>query len=106
MLGISSTGFPGRKFFDELVHARWSQSTSLDIYRAPSMQYLAGEPIFIGNSENGSNAGVVICQLFDAHSETAAFAIFHAFEVHRGPIATIRLPQPIPPGFHASFYRS
>ncbi len=106
MLGISATGRQGRKFFDELIHARWSEPMSLDVYRAPPMHYLAGEPIFIGNPAADSDQGVIICQLLDGERQTSAFVLFDAFAVRRGPIATIRLPQPVPPGFHASFYRS
>lgn len=102
MLGISATGRTGRKFFDQLVHANWSEKQARDIYCAPVYQYLGGEPIFIGDP-NDERAGVVICQIFDARRETSAFAIFDAFDVARGPIAALQLKAPIHPGFHASF---
>jgi carotenoid cleavage dioxygenase-like enzyme len=105
LLGISGTGRYGRKFFDELVHVRWDQPEVVDIYQAPPMHYLAGEPIFIGEPGGESNGGVVMCQLLNAERRTSAFALFDAFAVRLGPIATIHLPQPVPPGFHASFYR-
>jgi len=106
MLGISATGRYGRKFFDQLVHARWSEPALLDVYQAPPMHYLAGEPIFIGDTAIDSDDGVVMCQLLDAAQQISAFVFFNAFAVHRGPIATVRLPHPVAPGFHASFYRS
>jgi all-trans-8'-apo-beta-carotenal 15,15'-oxygenase len=46
MLGISRACQPGRKFFDQLVHANWS-SDSIEVYQAPEGHYLGGEPIFI-----------------------------------------------------------
>ena len=100
MLGISATGRRGRKFFDQLVHADWSGA--LDIYQAPARHYLCGEPIFIGGRHEGGG-GLVICQLFDAEGFGLAFALFDARHVARGPVALLRLKEPIHLGFHASF---
>jgi all-trans-8'-apo-beta-carotenal 15,15'-oxygenase len=102
MLGISATGKPGRKFFDQLAHANWSCAKACDVYQAPPLDYLGGEPIFIGNPVD-ENAGAIICQIFDAKCLESSFVIFDAFRVARGPVATIRLKSPIHPGFHASF---
>ena len=101
MLGISATGRHGRKFFDQLVHASWTRR-DVHIYQTAAMCYLAGEPIFVGDPEDEA-AGVVICQVFDADKVTSAFAIFDAFDVSPGPIALLRLKEPIHLGFHASF---
>jgi all-trans-8'-apo-beta-carotenal 15,15'-oxygenase len=102
MLGISATGQPGRKFFDQLAHANWLCAKACDVYSAPPMHYLGGEPIFIANPEH-EKAGAVICQVFDAEQLSSAFAVFDAFKVAAGPIATIRLNEPIALGFHACF---
>jgi len=102
MLGISATGRPGRKFFDQLVHASWEDAKGRDIYQAPPKHYLGGEPIFVGDP-NDESVGVVICQIFDAERVRSAFAIFDAVDVARGPVATLRLKAPIQLGFHASF---
>ena len=102
MLGISATGRSGRKFFDQLVHADWSAAQTSDIYQAPPMHYLGGEPVFIGD-ESRPETGVVICQVFDARRAASAFVIFDAFHVARGPVATLRLEAPIPLAFHAAF---
>jgi carotenoid cleavage dioxygenase len=99
MLGISATGRRGRKFFDQLVRADWSGA--LDIYQAPPRHYLCGEPIFIGGHREGG--GHVICQLFDAEHVRSTFALFAAREVARGPVALLRLKEPIHLGFHAAF---
>jgi all-trans-8'-apo-beta-carotenal 15,15'-oxygenase len=104
MLGISATGQPGRKFFDQLVHADWEEATVRDLYQAPAMQYLGGEPIFIGDP-NDRRTGAILCQLFDAEHVASGFAIFDAFHVARGPAAVLHLKEPIPPLFHASFHR-
>jgi all-trans-8'-apo-beta-carotenal 15,15'-oxygenase len=102
MLGISATGHSGRKFFDQLVHADWAEAEVRDIYQAPAQHYLGGEPVFIGDLHD-KRAGAVICQIFDAEGVSSAFAIFHAFDVGRGPVATLRLRAPLPPLFHATF---
>jgi all-trans-8'-apo-beta-carotenal 15,15'-oxygenase len=102
MLGISATGSPGRKFFDQLAHADWTKRTADDVYQAPPSHYLAGEPIFIG-SPNNPTAGAVVCQVFDAVRVASAFAVFDAFDVVRGPVAMLRLNEPIHFGFHAAF---
>ena len=102
MLGISATGQRGRKFFDQLAHANWTCARACDVYQAAPMHYLGGEPIFIADPRH-EMAGVVICQIFDAARMSSAFAIFDAFSVTAGPIATIRLNGPIHLGFHAVF---
>ncbi|MBA3242616.1 MAG: carotenoid oxygenase family protein, partial [Acidobacteria bacterium] len=101
MLGISSTGRRGRKFFDQLAHASWGRAGAADVYSAPPFHYLCGEPIYI--PDEGREGGAIICQMFDAQRREGAFVIFDAFEVAAGPIATLRLDAPIHLGFHASF---
>ncbi len=100
MLGISATEQPGRKFFDQVVHCNWADR-STEIYQAPAKHYLGGEPIFLGDPR--SDRGAVICQQFDAEQSSGAFLIFDAFDVARGPIATLPMKTPVPLGFHASF---
>jgi all-trans-8'-apo-beta-carotenal 15,15'-oxygenase len=102
MLGISATGKHGRKFFDELVHVKWPAKCASDVYKVPAKSYLGSEPIFINNDKG---AGVVICHLFDAGNYASSFALFEATRVDRGPIALLRLKEPIHLGFHASFRR-
>jgi all-trans-8'-apo-beta-carotenal 15,15'-oxygenase len=102
MLGISATGRGGRKFFDQLAHANWNCAKACDVYQAPPLHYLGGEPIFIGNPQD-EKAGVIICQVFDAQRIVSAFAIFDAYNVAQGPIALLGLKEPIHLGFHASF---
>jgi all-trans-8'-apo-beta-carotenal 15,15'-oxygenase len=101
MLGIGATGNYGRKFFDQLVHARWDQPEVSDIYQSPSMRYLGGEPVFIGSP--GSDEGVVICQEFDAVARKSSFLFFEAARTSRGPVARIPLDGPFYLGFHAAF---
>src|SRR5262249_1504817 len=99
MLGISKVGRRGRKFFDQLVHASWSDAGADDVYRAPEGHYLGGEPIYVG----AARGGAVICQVFDAGRTASAFVVFDAESVAKGPVATLRLDEPQPFGFHASF---
>ena len=102
MLGISAAGHSGRKFFDQLVRADWSNPGLLDVYQAPENHYLGGEPVFICDP-NDDRSGAIICQLFDAELVTSVFAIFDAFDVGRGPQALLYLRNPVRLGFHAVF---
>lgn len=100
MLGISATGKYGRKFFDQLVHIRWPGKCACGVYNTPAGKYLGSEPVFIGNPRGG---GAIICHMFDAENEASSFAVFDALRVARGPVALLRLKEPIHLGFHASF---
>ncbi len=102
MLGISAAGQPGRKFFDQLVHCRWDRHTTEDVYQAPERGYLCGEPIFLPAPH--SERGAVICQMFDADLETSYFLLFDSERVSAGPLARLRLEEPIPLLFHASHH--
>ena len=102
MLGISSTGQLGRKFFDQLVHVSWNSDSASDIYHAPPEHYLAGEPILIPDPSR-KGAGSIVCQIFDARKVESFFAIFDALNVAAGPVARLRLETPIHLGFHATF---
>ena len=100
MLGISATGRHGRKFFDQLVHVKWPGKCACDVYNVPPKNYLGSEPIFIGNSRGG---GAIICHVFDAEKGASSFALFDAMRVAQGPVALLRLKEPIHLGFHACF---
>ena len=100
MLGISHTGKPGRKTFDQVVHASWTTPDRVDVWQAPAGQYLGGEPAFARNPAGG---GAVICQRFDAATGESAFLVFDAFDVAAGPVAVLPLDQPLHLGFHALF---
>lgn len=100
MLGISATGRPGRKFFDQLVHARWNGP--LDVWQAPPGLYPAGEPAFAGDPDE-PGAGAVICPLFDAGRGESAFAVFDAGQVARGPVAVLRPGVALHLAFHGVF---
>jgi all-trans-8'-apo-beta-carotenal 15,15'-oxygenase len=101
MLGISSSGKSGRKFFDQLVHGNWSGAND-DIYQAPHKRFLSGEPVFIGAS--GSEEAVVLCQEVDVAERSSYFLLFDAKAVKPGPIARIAAGQLLYCGFHAVFY--
>ncbi|HSR69898.1 MAG TPA: carotenoid oxygenase family protein [Acidobacteriota bacterium] len=101
MLGISKAGTSGRKFFDQLVHCRWSEPSLDDVYQAPPGHYLGGEPIFLPDPQ--SEKGVIICQVFQAEERDASFALFDPVDVAAGPVARLHLEHPVPPLFHASW---
>jgi len=99
LLGIGATGRRGRKFFDELVHGRWSTGEA-ETWRAPAGRYLGGEPVHVSHPDD-PDRGVVLCQELDPAERRAAFLLFDAHAVARGPRARIPLRHPIPPLFHA-----
>ncbi|MBI2820582.1 MAG: carotenoid oxygenase family protein [Acidobacteria bacterium] len=102
MLGISATGRPGRKFFDQLAHGDWRRGEVSDVFQTEPGEYLAGEPIFVADP-GAPQEGVILVEQIDARSDTARFLLFKATHVSHGPIARIPLRHKIHPGFHASF---
>lgn len=104
LLGMSRAASPGRKFFDQVAHLRWSRPEEADLWQAPEGHFLGGEPIFL--SDGSDSAGCVICQIFDAQKRQSAFLIFDAQDVARGPIARLPLRNPLPACFHAHFHPS
>jgi all-trans-8'-apo-beta-carotenal 15,15'-oxygenase len=101
MLGISKTGLPGRKFFDQVAHLSWAHPEEADVWQAPPGWYLGGEPAFA--PDPAGNGGAVICQRFDAEKGESAFLVFNAFDVAAGPVAVLSLEAPVHLGFHAFF---
>jgi carotenoid cleavage dioxygenase-like enzyme len=105
---LSGTGLlgPAGNCSISLWHADWSDG-SVEVYQAPEGHYLGGEPVFIAAAKGGSGAaGDVTCQDFDAVNRESFFDVFDAAHVARGPVARVRLPQPIPFGFRVSFDRN
>jgi all-trans-8'-apo-beta-carotenal 15,15'-oxygenase len=117
MLGISAAGRPGRKFFDQLVHADWSHPAAVDVWQAPSGSYLAGEPAFIPDPA-AERAGSILVPLFgvggvggvggatgvgDATRDETSFLLFDAFDLAAGPRAVLPLKSPLHLAFHSFF---
>jgi carotenoid cleavage dioxygenase len=102
VLGISSTGGYGRKFFDHLAHVSWQEDTANDIYQAPAMQYLAGEPTYIADPAS-KTGGAIVCQCFNAETGRNSFLLFEAQHVFKGPMAVLNIDRPVHLGFHAVF---
>ena len=100
MLGISATGKPGRKFFDQLVHARWNGP--LDIWQSPPGVHLAGEPAFAADPAS-PDGGAIVCPLYDCRRRETAFAVFDAKQVAKGPLAVLRPGFPLHLAFHGLF---
>jgi all-trans-8'-apo-beta-carotenal 15,15'-oxygenase len=101
MLGLSAAGKPGRKFFDELVHLRWSEGGAAGLYRAPAGCYFGGEPVFI--PEPDGPGGMVMIQEFEVEADRVSFLLFDAYRVAAGPLARLPLRHKTHPGFHSSF---
>jgi carotenoid cleavage dioxygenase len=103
LLGISSTGRPGRKFFDQLAHLSWETGRPAGVWQAPAGCHLCGEPAFAPDPGD-DRRGAVIVQLFDAERRAMAFLVFDAHHVAAGPVAKLWLEEPVHLGFHAAFY--
>jgi all-trans-8'-apo-beta-carotenal 15,15'-oxygenase len=103
LLGISSTGSPGPKFFDHLAHGSWAEGGVSDVYRAPAGTFLGGEPAFVGNPRDPGEGFVIVQQLIPNAGESA-FLMFDAFDVRRGPLIRLPLKHQVHPLFHAAYY--
>ncbi len=101
MLGISAAGRPGRKFFDELVRVDMDTGR-VEIFQSPPGHYLGGEPLFVPDP-HAPDAGVIVCQSFEAARSASSFVVFDAFHLASGPVARVNLDAPIPLLFHSSF---
>jgi all-trans-8'-apo-beta-carotenal 15,15'-oxygenase len=102
MTGISESGRSGRKFFNELAHGSWKKNAVDDVYRVPAGEYLGGEPVYVGNGEEG----VVLVQHFMPASDRAEYLLFDSAAVRNGPIARLPLRHRVHPGFHATFRKA
>ncbi|MEO1083381.1 MAG: carotenoid oxygenase family protein, partial [Acidobacteriota bacterium] len=103
LLGMSTAGRQGRKFFDQLAHLRWSAPGAPDVWTAPAGGYLGGEPVYLPNPEDPGE-GLIVCQLFDAAHRESSFLFFDADRVASGPVVRIALEHAMPLGFHAVYY--
>ena len=101
VLGMSHRPELGRKFFDQVAHGSWQAGDVHDIYTAPAGEYLCGEPCFVPNRHE--RGGVIICQHFHAASGSNSIAVFDAFRVRSGPVASVPLVRATHPGYHTSF---
>lgn len=103
MLGISATGQPGRKFFDELVRASWSEPDRPEIHRLPAGHYFAGEPAVAADA--GGEPLALVCPVCSPEENRSSIAIFSPHDLS-DPIAVLRLRHMLPPLFHSAFVRA
>jgi all-trans-8'-apo-beta-carotenal 15,15'-oxygenase len=99
-LGMSRARTAEPKFFDELIRFDWRDPAHRDIYVAPAGVLLGGEPLILQDWRGGHWA---LCQMLDARDERGGFAAFDAFDLRRGPVATLWLDTPTPMAFHGTF---
>jgi len=102
MLGISASGQPGRKFFDQLAHGSWERGAVDDVFQTSPGQYLGGEPLPVCNPAKPDEA-VIISEFLDAEHDRSEILLFEATHVAKGPIARLGLRHKIHLGFHTSF---
>ena len=102
MQGIGAQGQPGRKFFDQLVRGDWQGLEAPDYIPSPGW-VLSGGRTGSCRDRTERRAGTVICQVLDTENVHSAFVRFDAFDLSRGPQATLHLKQPVHLGFHTAF---
>jgi all-trans-8'-apo-beta-carotenal 15,15'-oxygenase len=101
MLGISTTGRRGRKFYDQLMHGRWDAAgDQVEIWQAPPGRYLTSEPA-LATGPQGESA--LLCLMFDANRRESLCLLFDPERVRAGPQVEIPLGRVLPPAFHAAF---
>ena len=104
MLGMSRAGRAGRKFFDEIVRIDWPTGSS-EVFQAPPLHYFGGEPLFVPDPVAPRRRRRSSASCSTRERERSSFVVFDAFRLSAGPVATMRLPSPIPLLFHSSFAR-
>jgi carotenoid cleavage dioxygenase-like enzyme len=67
---------------------------AVDEWKA-SEQFSAGEPLVVGD--------FVLCFVYDHSADASDLAVFDKGKIRRGPIATVRIPQRVPYGFHGTW---
>lgn len=105
MMGLSRTGQPGRKYFDQLSHVDLAAARIGDVYRLPPKFYFGSEPTFVPDPHDTSR-GLILCKRFDAERLRDAYLFFDAYDVAAGPLAVLHLEEATPPCFHGSYYPS
>lgn len=103
MMGLSRTGQPGRKYFDQLSHVDLAARRIAGVYRLPPRFYFGSEPTFVPNPEDPAG-GLILCKRFDAERVRDAYLFFDAYDVAAGPVAVVHLEEATPPCFHGSYY--
>ncbi|MFP6656515.1 MAG: carotenoid oxygenase family protein [Myxococcota bacterium] len=62
------------------------------------------EPVFVPESPNaGEDEGWIMAYVYDRARDASDVVIFHAQDFEAPPVATIRLPQRVPFGFHGNW---
>jgi carotenoid cleavage dioxygenase-like enzyme len=100
MLGISATGRPGRKFFDELLRADWASPARPDVHRLPPGRFFAGEPAIVADAAGGTP--LLLVPICDPARGRSSIAVYDAHDL-REPIASVELRHLLPPLFHSAF---
>jgi len=100
MLGISATGQPGRKFFDELVRVDWRSPDRPNVYRLPRGRFFAGEPALVTDAPGGRP--LLLVPICDPERGRSSIAVFDAHDLGE-PVASVELRHLLPPLFHSAF---
>ena len=65
-----------------------------------------GEPVFAPAGHGSEDAGWLLTYVYDATEDSSDFVVLDASDVSAPPVATIKLPQRVPFGFHGSWVPS
>jgi carotenoid cleavage dioxygenase len=67
--------------------------------------HLPGEFVFVpATADSGEDQGWLLGFVINSAEETTDFVIIDASAFDAAPVATIRLPHRIPPGFHGNWF--
>ncbi len=99
-LDIARASSSGPKFYDRLTRFEWYETGEPDTAVADEGTLFGGEPTVLRDEAGGVWA---ICQVFETTRRRGGFAVFDAFQLHRGPVARVWLDIPTPMAFHGVF---
>ncbi len=64
---------------------------------------IPGEAVFAPSGNPGEDAGWLLTYVYDKPTDSSSFVVLDASDIAAAPVASIRLPQRVPFGFHGSW---
>ena len=65
----------------------------------------SGEPVFVpAHAAAAEDEGYLVTFVYDSDTDSSRFVVLDATDMSSAPLATVRLPQRVPHGFHGSWF--
>ncbi len=64
---------------------------------------IPGEAVFAPSRASGEDAGWLLTYVYDKPTDSSSFVVLDASDIAAPPVASVRLPQRVPFGFHGSW---